>query len=142
LHFADLLEEVSYIGNFYQVFSQWIAYTYFVCKGKSTTVGLIERFYDPVSGSVEYLGTDVRDLNVGWYREQIGYVGQEPTLFNDTIANNIAFGAKDVTRQDIIEAAKQANAYDFIMSFEQNFDTPVGERGTQLSGGQKQRVGK
>jgi ABC-type multidrug transport system fused ATPase/permease subunit len=79
---------------------------------------------------------------VGWFRDQIGYVGQEPVLFNDTIANNIAFGAKGVTRQDIIEAAKQANAYDFIMSFEMNFDTPVGERGTQLSGGQKQRVGK
>lgn len=107
--------------------------------GKSTTVGLIERFYDPVGGSIEFLGYDVKTLNVEWYRDQIGYVGQEPTLFNDSIAINIAFGAKGVTREDIVQAAKQANAYDFIMSFEQNFDTPVGERGTQLSGGQKQR---
>jgi ABC-type multidrug transport system fused ATPase/permease subunit len=105
-------------------------------------VGLIERFYDPVDGIVEYLGHDIKSLNVDWYRNEIGYVGQEPTLFNDTIANNIAFGAKGVSRDDIIEAAKQANAYDFIMGFEQNFDTPVGERGTQLSGGQKQRCGK
>jgi ATP-binding cassette, subfamily B (MDR/TAP), member 1 len=102
---------------------------------------LIERFYDPVAGSVNYKGNDVRSLNIGWYRDQIGYVGQEPTLFNDTIANNIAFGAQGVSRADIIEAAKQANAYDFIMTFEESFDTPVGERGTQLSGGQKQRVG-
>jgi ABC-type multidrug transport system fused ATPase/permease subunit len=113
-----------------------------IITGKSTTVGLIERFYDPVSGAIEYQGNDIKSLNVGWYRDQIGYVGQEPVLFNDTIANNIAFGAKGVSRKDIMEAAKQANAYDFIMNFEENFDTPVGERGTQLSGGQKQRVGK
>jgi ABC-type multidrug transport system fused ATPase/permease subunit len=105
-----------------------------IFQGKSTTVGLIERFYDPVSGAVEYLGNNIKDLNIAWYRSQIGYVGQEPTLFNDSIANNIAFGMDGVSRQDIIEAAKQANAYDFIMTFEDNFDTQVGERGTQLSG--------
>jgi ATP-binding cassette subfamily B (MDR/TAP) protein 1 len=70
----------------------------------------------------------------------LGYVGQEPTLFNETIANNIAYGAPDATREQIEEAARQANAYDFIMSFPEGFDTPVGERGAQLSGGQKQRV--
>jgi ATP-binding cassette subfamily B (MDR/TAP) protein 1 len=70
----------------------------------------------------------------------LGYVGQEPTLFNETIANNIAYGAPDATREQIEEAARQANAYDFIMSFPAGFDTPVGERGAQLSGGQKQRV--
>eukprot|EP00980_Cylindrotheca_fusiformis_P018488 scaffold6124_cov122-Cylindrotheca_fusiformis.AAC.7 len=108
--------------------------------GKSTTVALVERFYDPLEGSLEYLGEDIKSLNVTWYRDQIGYVGQEPTLFNETIANNIAYGAPNSTRQEIEEAARFANAYDFIMSFPEGFDTPVGERGTQLSGGQKQRI--
>jgi len=109
--------------------------------GKSTIMGLIERFYDPNSGSVEYYGEDVKDLNVKWFRDQIGYVGQEPTLFKATIAENIAFGAPGVTRKQIKEAAKQANAYDFIMNFPQDFDTPIsGGAGTELSGGQKQRI--
>ena len=107
--------------------------------GKSTTVGLIERFYDPLSGTVEYEGIDIKTLNVHWYRDQIGYVGQEPTLFNDTIANNIAYGAPSATRAEIEYAAKQANAFDFITEFSDGFDTLVGERGAQLSGGQKQR---
>eukprot|EP00980_Cylindrotheca_fusiformis_P009864 scaffold2184_cov128-Cylindrotheca_fusiformis.AAC.10 len=108
--------------------------------GKSTTVALVERFYDPLEGSLEYLGEDIKSLNVNWYRDQIGYVGQEPTLFNETIANNIAYGAPKSTRQEIEDAARSANAYDFIMGFPEGFDTPVGERGTQLSGGQKQRI--
>ena len=83
----------------------------------------------------------VQDLNVKWYRDQIGYVGQEPTLFDATIAQNIAYGAPGATRDEIIEAAKQANAYDFIMNFPDGFDTPIsGGSATQLSGGQKQRV--
>lgn len=108
--------------------------------GKSTTVGLIERFYDVNEGAVEYLGNDIRSLNVHWYRDQIGYVGQEPSLFNCTIAENIAFGAPSATRMDIEEAAKQANAHDFIMQLPDRYDTLIGERGIQLSGGQKQRV--
>jgi len=109
--------------------------------GKSTVMGLIERFYDPKDGSVEYCGEDIKDLNVKWYRDQIGYVGQEPTLFDATIAENIAYGALGATREEIIEAAKQANAFDFIMKFPEGFDTPLsGGAGTQLSGGQKQRV--
>merc|ERR1711937_579649 len=109
--------------------------------GKSTIMGLIERFYDPDDGSVEYFGENVQDLNVKWYRDQIGYVGQEPTLFDATIAQNIAYGAPGATRDEIIEAAKQANAYDFIMNFPDGFDTPIsGGSATQLSGGQKQRV--
>merc|ERR1719343_1925993 len=83
--------------------------------GKSTVMGLIERFYDPNDGSVEYCGEEIKDLNVKWYRDQIGYVGQEPTLFDATIAENIAYGAPGATRKEIIEAAKQANAFDFIM---------------------------
>jgi len=77
---------------------------------------------------------------VSWYRDQIGYVGQEPTLFNDTIGKNIAYGFPGATQAEIEEAAKQSNAHDFIMSFPEGYDTPVGERGTQLSGGQKQRI--
>jgi len=108
--------------------------------GKSTTVALIERFYDPNSGAVQLENVDLKELNVHWLRDQIGYVGQEPTLFNDTIANNIAYGFPGATREAIENAAKLANAHDFIMSFPSGYDTPVGERGTQLSGGQKQRV--
>lgn len=108
--------------------------------GKSTTVSLVERFYDPTKGSLEYLGEDITSLNVNWYRDQIGYVGQEPTLFNESIANNISYGAPTASHDEIVEAAKAANAYEFIMSFPDGFDTPVGERGTQLSGGQKQRI--
>ena len=116
--------------------------------GKSTVMGLIERFYDPSDGSVEYFDTNVKDINVKWYRDQIGYVGQEPTLFDGTIAENIAYGCDDdsngkpsVTHEQIIEAAKQANAYDFIMNFPDKFETMIdGGSSTQLSGGQKQRV--
>ena len=109
--------------------------------GKSTTVGLIERFYDVLEGSLEFRGVDVRSLNVSWYRDQIGYVGQEPVLFNDTIARNISYGAPNATREEIEEACRQANCYDFIKEFPEGFDTPVGERGIQVSGGQKQRYG-
>lgn len=109
--------------------------------GKSTVMALIERFYDPDEGSIEYHGEDLTNLNVKWYRDQIGYVGQEPLLFEATIAENIAYGAPGASREEIVEAAKQANAYDFIMKFPQDFDTPLsGGAGTELSGGQKQRV--
>ena len=109
--------------------------------GKSTVMALLERFYDPDEGSIEYHGEDLKDINVKWYRDQIGYVGQEPLLFEATIAENIAYGAPGATREEIVEAAKQANAYDFIMKFPLDFDTPLsGGAGTELSGGQKQRV--
>jgi len=108
--------------------------------GKSTTVAMMERFYDPQAGTLSYNGVDIKALNVAWYRDQIGYVGQEPTLFNDTIGNNIAYGFPGASKEQIEDAAKQANAYDFITSFPEGFDTPVGERGAQLSGGQKQRI--
>ena len=101
---------------------------------------MIERFYDPASGTLEYMGHDLKSLNVHWYRDQIGYVGQEPTLFNETIAKNIAYGAPDATQAEIEDAAKQANAHTFITSFANGYQTSVGERGGQLSGGQKQRV--
>ena len=108
--------------------------------GKSTTVAMIERFYDTLEGSVLYKGYDVKSLNLHWYRDQIGYVGQEPTLFNTTIGKNIAYGAAGATQEQIEEAAKQANVHETIMSFPDGYNTEVGDRGTQLSGGQKQRV--
>jgi ATP-binding cassette subfamily B (MDR/TAP) protein 1 len=98
--------------------------------GKSTVVGMIERFYDPSDGAIEFLGSDIRSLNVAWYRSQLAYVGQEPTLFNMTIAENIAFGANENTSRADIE---DANAHEFIMNFPEGYDTPVGTQG--LSGG-------
>lgn len=89
-------------------------------------------------GSLEFSGHDVRSLQVRWYRDQIGYVGQEPTLFNDTIGNNISYGAPSATQAQVEEAAKMANAHEFIMSFPEGYNTQLGEH-TQLSGGQKQR---
>ena len=108
--------------------------------GKSTCISLIERFYDPLSGFIEFDGVDIRSLNVPWLRDQIGLVSQEPVLFGGTIKENIAYGRPEATMTEIEQAAKQSNAHDFIMSFKNGYDTEVGERGTQLSGGQKQRI--
>ncbi|KAM9807166.1 ATP-dependent translocase ABCB1-like [Syngnathus typhle] len=108
--------------------------------GKSTTVQLLQRFYDPQEGSVYIDGHDIRSLNIRYLREMIGVVSQEPVLFATTIAENIRYGRTDVTQQEIERAAKEANAYDFIMNFPDKFDTLVGDRGTQMSGGQKQRI--
>ncbi|CAK4987596.1 unnamed protein product [Aphanomyces euteiches] len=108
--------------------------------GKSTIVSLLERFYDPLEGRVTLDGHDLKDLNVKWLRDQIGLVGQEPCLFSDTIADNIRRGKPGATNEEVYEAAKRANAYDFIMGFPMGFDTAVGDRGAQLSGGQKQRI--
>ncbi|XP_049777245.1 ATP-dependent translocase ABCB1-like [Schistocerca cancellata] len=108
--------------------------------GKSTCIQLIQRFYDPLRGAVELDGHDIRNLNVGWLRSQIGVVGQEPVLFQTTIAENIRYGRDTCTMEDIEEAAKMANAHDFISKLPQRYDTMVGQRGAQLSGGQKQRI--
>ncbi|XP_030055624.1 ATP-dependent translocase ABCB1 isoform X2 [Microcaecilia unicolor] len=108
--------------------------------GKSTTVQLIQRFYDPESGEITVDGQDIRNLNIRYLREIIGVVSQEPVLFDTTIAENIRYGREDVTMEEIESASKEANAYNFIMELPNRFDTLVGERGTQLSGGQKQRI--
>mmetsp|Transcript_13435 Transcript_13435/g.25091 ORF Transcript_13435/g.25091 Transcript_13435/m.25091 type:complete len:891 (-) Transcript_13435:145-2817(-) len=108
--------------------------------GKSTVVQLIERFYDPDSGVVELEGTDLKDLNVEWLRDQLGLVSQEPTLFNTTILENIRYGCPNASREQVEEAAKQANAHEFIMEFPDGYETLVGESGAQVSGGQKQRI--
>ncbi|NWZ33446.1 ABCBB protein, partial [Brachypodius atriceps] len=108
--------------------------------GKSTTIQLIQRFYDPTEGMITLDGHDIRSLNIQWLRSQIGIVEQEPVLFATTIAENIRYGRDETTMEDIIKAAKQANAYNFIMDLPQQFDTHVGEGGSQMSGGQKQRI--
>ncbi|MFN8452882.1 MAG: ABC transporter ATP-binding protein, partial [Anaerolineae bacterium] len=108
--------------------------------GKTTIINLIPRFYDATDGQVLIDGQDVRDVTLDSLRSQIGIVLQETNLFSGTIRDNIAFGRSDATDEDVIAAAKAAAAHDFIMSFPEGYNTPVGERGTTLSGGQKQRV--
>ncbi|KAM9489216.1 ATP-dependent translocase ABCB1 isoform 1-T2 [Clarias gariepinus] len=108
--------------------------------GKSTTIQLLQRFYDPDQGEVTLDGRDIRSLNVRWLRENMGIVSQEPILFGTTIAENIRFGREDATDEDIERAVKEANAYEFISKLPEKLNTMVGERGAQLSGGQKQRI--
>jgi len=109
-------------------------------SGKTTIINLIPRFYDVSEGQVLIDGYDVRDVQLESLRRQIGIVLQETNLFTGTIRDNIAFGRPGATDQEVTEAAKAAAAHDFIMSFPQGYETPVGERGATLSGGQKQRV--
>jgi len=109
--------------------------------GKSTVVSLIPRFYDVSSGTVTIDGRDVRDYKLHPLRDQIGYVLQDTVLFRGTILENIAFGRPSATRQEIVEAARLANADEFIDRMPHGYDTMVGERGLTLSGGQRQRIG-
>ena len=108
--------------------------------GKSTLVDLIPRYYDVQEGEVLIDGINVKDLGLHDLRSLIGNVNQEAILFNDSFRNNIAFGVDNATQEQICEAARIANAYDFIMGSEQGFDTNIGDRGGRLSGGQRQRV--
>lgn len=109
-------------------------------SGKSTLVDLIPRYYDVQEGEVLVDGVNVRDLGIHDLRELIGNVNQEAILFNDSFYNNITFGVSHATKEEVIRAAKIANAYDFIMESEKGFDTNIGDRGGRLSGGQRQRV--
>ncbi len=108
--------------------------------GKSTLVNLLPRFYDVTEGSITIDGIDIRNVTQQSLRKLMGIVTQEVILFNDTIANNIAYGQSGYDREALIKAAKLANAYDFIMEMPQGFDTVIGERGVRLSGGQRQRL--
>jgi subfamily B ATP-binding cassette protein MsbA len=110
-------------------------------SGKSTVVSLIPRFYDAVAGSVLVDGKDVREYRIKPLRDQIGYVLQDTVLFHGTILENIAFGNPHATKDEIIAAAKLANADEFISRMPKGYDTLVGERGSTLSGGQRQRIG-
>jgi len=109
-------------------------------SGKTTIINLIPRFYDASEGTVLIDGHDVRDVTLESLRNQIGIVLQETTLFSGTIRDNIAYGRPDATDEEVFAAAKAAAADEFIMSFPDGYDSPVGERGATLSGGQKQRV--
>ncbi|XP_075085971.1 ABC transporter B family member 9 [Nicotiana tabacum] len=110
-------------------------------SGKSTVISLLERFYDPEQGSIYLDEVEIRKFNLRWLRQQMGLVGQEPILFNETISSNIAYGREgEVTEEEIISVAKSSNAHNFISSLPNGYNTTVGERGVQLSGGQKQRI--
>jgi subfamily B ATP-binding cassette protein MsbA len=108
--------------------------------GKSSLIKLVQRLYDPVEGSIEWDGVDIRDARLSSLKKQIALVSQETVLFNDTVLNNIAYGKPDASSEEIFEAARVAFAHDFIEEFPNQYDTIVGERGIFLSGGQRQRV--
>ncbi len=109
-------------------------------SGKSTLVDLIPRYHDVKSGSISIDGVDIRDLSIHGLRSLIGNVNQEAILFNDTIFNNIAFGVENATMEQVVAAAKIANAHDFIMEKEKGYETNIGDGGRMLSGGQRQRI--
>ena len=109
-------------------------------SGKSTLVDLVPRYHDVVGGSITIDGTDVRQLRLSDLRALIGNVNQEAILFNDSFFNNIAFGVENATLEQVIEAAKVANAHEFIMATPEGYNTNVGDRGGKLSGGQRQRI--
>ena len=108
--------------------------------GKSTLCSLIPRFYDVSEGRILVDGRDIRRLKLKDLRSQIGIVQQDVYLFAGTILENISYGKPDATPEEVIEAAKEANAHEFIMSFPDGYDTDIGQRGVKLSGGQKQRL--
>lgn len=109
-------------------------------SGKSTLVDLLPRYHDVQKGEILLDGINIRDLYISELRSLIGNVNQEAILFNDTFFNNIAFGVQNATREQVEEAAKIANAHDFIMETERGYDTNIGDRGGKLSGGQRQRI--
>jgi ATP-binding cassette subfamily B protein len=108
--------------------------------GKSTVAALLARFYDPVAGRVMLDGVDVRELEPDWLREQIGMVAQEPVLFAMSLGDNISYGRPGASDAEVMEAAKAANAHEFIAKLPEGYGTQVGERGVRLSGGQRQRI--
>jgi subfamily B ATP-binding cassette protein MsbA len=108
--------------------------------GKSTIADLVPRFYDPSSGQITLDGIDIKEIEINNLRSQMGIVTQESILFNDSVFNNIAFGLEGVSEEKVIEAAKIANAHEFIIQMENGYQTSIGERGSKLSGGQRQRL--
>jgi len=109
-------------------------------SGKSTLIDLLMRFYNPTQGRILLDGKDIKTLKINDLRTMFGMVNQETILFNDTVYNNIVLGLENIEEQDVMEAAKIANAYDFIVKLENGFHTNIGDRGAKLSGGQKQRI--
>ena len=109
-------------------------------SGKSTIANLLPRFYDLSEGEIKIDGLNIKEITLKNLRELMGVVTQEAILFNDTIANNISFGITNASEEKIIEAAKIANAHDFILQTENGYQTNIGDRGNKLSGGQRQRI--
>ncbi len=130
------VEDVSFVAQPNQV----IAIVGPTGCGKSTLVSLVPRFYDVTSGAIRIDGLDIREVTIESLRRQVGIVLQEPLLFTGSIRENIAYGRPDATDEEVVRAAKIAQAHDFIMSFPEGYNTYVGERGYTLSGGQRQRV--
>ncbi|KAK6944913.1 ABC transporter-like, ATP-binding domain [Dillenia turbinata] len=108
--------------------------------GKSTVIGLIERFYDVLRGSVKVDGVVIKELDLGWCRRHMALVSQEPVIYSGSIRENIIFGKLDASENEVVEAARAANAHEFIWSLKDGYETECGERGVQLSGGLKQRI--
>ncbi|WP_284141581.1 MULTISPECIES: ABC transporter ATP-binding protein [unclassified Virgibacillus] len=140
--FAYEEEEASVLKNvsLHVKAGETIAFVGMSGGGKSTLISLLPRFYDVTEGAIKIDGTDIRDVKVRSLRDKIGMVLQDNTLFSESIAMNIRMGNPYATDEEVIKAAKAANAHDFIMELPQGYDTLVGERGVKLSGGQKQRV--
>ena len=151
---SDLKDRIEYRGVSFKYDTKWvlrdvdltiekgktIALVGQSGSGKSTLVDLLPRFYDVQEGEVLIDGVNIKDATLKGLRSIMGNVNQEAILFNDTFYNNITFGVKDATMEQVIEAAKIANAHDFIMASEQGYDTMIGDRGGKLSGGQRQRI--
>ncbi|MCH9682033.1 MAG: ATP-binding cassette domain-containing protein, partial [Deltaproteobacteria bacterium] len=108
--------------------------------GKTTITNILARFYDPVAGAALVDGVDLRDLEQGHYRRQVGMVLQDPYLFHGSVLDNIRYGMPEASLRRVVEAAKAANAHDFVCRLPHGYDTMVGERGHTLSGGERQRV--
>ena len=136
----DLNEPILQDINLTVGVGQCVAFVGSSGAGKSTLVSLVPRFYDVTSGRILLGDLDLRDLTQTSLRRQIGMVTQETILFNDTVANNIAYGTANASRAAIIEAAQRAHAHDFISEMPEGYDTVIGERGVRLSGGQRQRL--
>ncbi len=133
---AEVLENISFSVNRGDI----IALVGSSGAGKTTLVDLIPRFYDPTSGIISLDGVDIRKIKLVDLRKMMGIVTQETVLFNESVENNIAYGLEEYPKEKIIEAAKAANAHDFIQDLPKGYDTIIGERGTKLSGGQRQRI--
>lgn len=109
-------------------------------SGKSTLVDMIPRFYDPTAGSITIDGVPLNELSISQLRNLMGIVTQDTVLFNDTVKNNIAFGMKNVTDEQVVQAAKVAHAHEFISRMENGYETNIGDRGGKMSGGERQRM--
>ncbi len=126
--------------SFEVAFGETIAIVGFTGCGKTSLINLLPRLYDPISGKILLDGVDIRDISLRSLRDNLGIVTQNTILFDDTVYNNIAYGSRDVTAEQIEHAAKAAYAHNFIVDMPHGYNTMIGEMGGQLSGGQRQRI--